>query len=376
MRPLPLVFLALAAAPAAVSLREQEIAREFGVGYAVTTADVNGDRRPDVVAINPTQVVWFENPSWQRRVVAEAVSKRDNVSIAAYDVDGDRRVDLALGADWQPSNTASGGSLQWLARPAGTGEGAWRVLPLGEEPTLHRIRFGDVDGDGRAELVVVPLHGRGTKGPGWEGAGARILVYRIPRNPALDPWPVEVADDQLHIVHNFIVENFDGDPAHEIVTASREGIHVLERTPAGAWSKQKIAEGAPGEIKLGRAGGRRCLATIEPWHGTSLVLHEERNGRWERRVVDESLNEGHALGWGDFDGDGHDELAAGWRRGKVGLALYKLQADGSWQKTLVDDGGMATEDLTVADLDGNGRPEIIACGRSTANVKIYWNGAR
>jgi hypothetical protein len=34
---------------------------------------------------------------------------------------------------------------------------------------------------------------------------------------------------------------------------------------------------------------------------------------------------------------------------------------------------MACEDLKTGDLDGDGRPEIIAAGRSTKNLKIYWN---
>ena len=33
---------------------------------------------------------------------------------------------------------------------------------------------------------------------------------------------------------------------------------------------------------------------------------------------------------------------------------------------------MATEDLTVADLNEDGKPDIIAVGRATHNVKIYW----
>ena len=28
---------------------------------------------------------------------------------------------------------------------------------------------------------------------------------------------------------------------------------------------------------------------------------------------------------------------------------------------------------TVADLDGDGRPEVIAAGRASHNVVIYWN---
>jgi hypothetical protein len=40
---------------------------------------------------------------------------------------------------------------------------------------------------------------------------------------------------------------------------------------------------------------------------------------------------------------------------------------------MVDDGGMATEDLIVGDFNGDKRPDIVASGRSTRNVKIYWN---
>ena len=40
------------------------------------------------------------------------------------------------------------------------------------------------------------------------------------------------------------------------------------------------------------------------------------------------------------------------------------------------DGVIACEDLTVADLNGDGRPDIIATGRQTGNVRIYWNEGR
>jgi hypothetical protein len=375
---LPLAILFLSAlAYGEIRFREQEIQRQFGVGYAVLVADVNNDRRPDIVAINPTQAVWFENPSWEKRVILDGATKKDNVCIAAHDIDQDGKIDLALGADWQPANTASGGTLQWIRRSANDSAGLWNMAPIGEEPTLHRIRWGDVEGDGRQELVVAPLHGRGNKGPSWEGQGARILVYRVPPNPDRDSWPVEVADDSLHIVHNLIVTNFDEDRQDEILTASREGVHVLKRLAKGGWSKTLIGEGSPGEIKMGRLGKTRYLATVEPWHGNSVVLYQEQKGKWTREVIEDQLTDGHALGWGDFDGDGSDELAVGWRRGKYGVAVYKRNPDGKWGKSLmVDDGGMATEDLAVADMNGDGRPEIIAVGRATGNVKIYWNESK
>lgn len=338
----------------------QEIGAGLGVVYAVTTADVNGDGKRDVVAISGTQLLWFENPTWAKHVVTERVTTHDNVALAPLDIDHDGKLDFALGADWQSTNTSTGGSLHWVS-------GAGKVHHLATEPTLHRIRWADVDGDRRPELIVAPLHGRGTKAPDWTaGAGARILVYKVPRNPAQETWPVEVADDTLHIVHNFTVVD------REIWAASAEGVYALSRGGNGKWTRRLIGEGKPGEIKLGQVGSKRHLATVEPWHGNSVVVYEEAGAPWRRTVIEESLGQAHALGWGDFDRDKSDELVVGWRGKPWGLALYR-RMEGKWTKTMVDD-GVAVEDLAIDDLNGDGRPEIIAGGRTTGNIRIYWSG--
>ena len=44
-------------------LVEQVVDANFGIGYAVSVADINRDGKTDIVAINPTQAVWYENPS-------------------------------------------------------------------------------------------------------------------------------------------------------------------------------------------------------------------------------------------------------------------------------------------------------------------------
>src|SRR5215470_18488287 len=140
--------------------RMQEIEKGLGVGYAVQLVDVNGDGKKDIVVVDTTRVVWYENPAWKRRTIIEGQTKPDNVCIAPYDIDGDGQLDFALGADWNPSNTKSGGTLQWLKRGKSLEE-PWTVFPIDSEPTVHRIRFADVDGSGKPALVVGPLMGRG-----------------------------------------------------------------------------------------------------------------------------------------------------------------------------------------------------------------------
>ena len=367
-------------APAAKTLqfRAEQIASDFGVGYAVTTGDVNGDGRTDVVAISGTDLVWFAAPSWEKQVILSGATPRDNVCLAVHDIDRDGKLDVAIGASWQPTNTTGGGTLHWVKQ--GAAGAPWELHSIAEEPTLHRIRWADVDGDRNRELVVTPLHGRGTKGPDWQGQGARILIFRPPANPARDPWPVEVADDTLHILHNFLPANLDKDPQEELITASREGVNVLKRKAKDAWSRRLIGEGSPGEIKMGSVAGRRMLATVEPWHGQAVVIYAEQPGTWARTVIETELAGGHALGWADFDGDGSDELAVGWRDAKPvkpGLAIYTVDRNGALtSKVMVDEGGMATEDLVVADLNGDKKPDIAASGRATRNVKIYWNETR
>ena len=380
MKPLALVITAvvLAAGPAPftsdgpLTFREQEIARDFGVGYALAAGDVNGDKRVDILAISGTELVWFQSPGWEKTVILGAgVTTADNVTLAPHDIDGDGRLDVALGAGWTRQNT---GTLQWVKQnPPGTTP-AWEVFPIAAEPTLHRIKWADVDGDKKLELIVAPLHGQGAKGA--EGPAARLLVFRPPANPKADPWPMEVAGAANHIQHNFLSMNLDADPQEELVTAGHEGLLSWKRAKDGAWARAVIGEGSPGEVKLGRVGGRRVLATVEPWHGAGVAIYVEKPGAplWAKTTIETALTEGHALGWADFDRDGDEELAVGWRRGKPGLAIYFVDRDGALEsKAMVDDGGMDTEDLIVGDFNGDGLPDIAASGRATRNIKIYWN---
>ncbi|HEY7329343.1 MAG TPA: VCBS repeat-containing protein [Gemmataceae bacterium] len=377
------------------AFRVQEIEKSLGVGYAVLLVDVNDDGKKDIVVVDQTRVVWYENPSWNRRTIIEGQTKPDNVCIAEADIDGDGKLDFAMGAAWNPSNTKSGGTLQWVRRGK-TLEEPWSVHPIGEEPTLHRIRFADLDGDGKPVLLAVPLMGRNSSAAknNMDGQPVRVLAYRIPHDPVRDRWPIEVLDQSMHVIHNFQAIPAERGRGMDVLTASYEGVNLLQRSGEN-WTRRHLGEGdqanpnksrGSSEIKRGKLkNGRPFIATIEPWHGDKVVVYTSpaaSAGLWDRHVLDDNLKWGHAVWCADLDGDGGDELIIGVRdvlRNRsgenCGVRIFKAADDKGtkWERHLLDEGGVRVEDLAAADLDGDGRIDIVAVGRQSHNARIYWN---
>ena len=181
--------------------------------------------------------------------------------------------------------------------------------------------------------------------------------------------------------------DWDGDGRDEILTASFEGVHLFHSAGYGAeltWTRTHLGEGdqqsspkrGASEIGVGKVAGKRFLATIEPWHGDQVVVYSEAGPGelWTRHVIDPSFHEGHALACADLDGDGNDEIVAGFRGPGTSLYVY-YAADASglnWERQLLD-AEMAASGVAIADMNGDGRPDVVAIGSSTGNVKWYEN---
>jgi hypothetical protein len=373
-----------AAAPKA-RFRAVNVDTNITVGYGIAVADVDGDKQPDIILCDSSQIAWYRNPGWTKFVIAEKLTPIDHVCVAAADIDGDGKAEIAVGAGWNPSDTVNSGAVFYLVPPADRTQ-RWQPVKLPHEPTVHRMRWVR-DGQGNSSLVVVPLHGRGNKD--GQGAGVKIQRYTPPPN-IRDPWKVEDLNDTLHKTHKIDPVQWDDDPSQELLVASREGAFLLNWAP----DERKLQltqlgsdeHGGLGEIRLGHLKeGRLFLAGISPMHGNQLVIFRRSNNPtdklWQRQVLDESLVDGHAVACGDLLGMGSDQIVAGWRAMnqptpvKVGIKLFiPDDAEGkSWQSVLVDDNTMACEDVCLADLNGDRKLDIIASGRATRNVKVYLN---
>ncbi|QEL17084.1 FG-GAP repeat domain-containing protein [Limnoglobus roseus] len=391
----------------------QEIDASLKIGYAVILEDLNGDKKPDIIVVDQHKIVWYENPTWKKRVILDGKTKPDNVCICALDIDGDGDLELVVGAGWKPFDTKNPGTLQWLKRGK-TIDDTWDdyAIPC-DEPTVHRIRAIDLDGDGRKEIVLAPLMGReATQAANWtDGRPVRILSYKVPATPHKpESWKPTVLSEELHVVHNFAPFTPPGaKKPMSLMTASYEGYSAIilgangtktqtslthEANQANPKSNRGSSEIKPGTLlKTSQGGGidrstGAVVATVEPWHGNEIVVYTGPSGKKPtRQVLDNHLRWGHAVSFGDLDGDGADELVIGVRDNpakddkfteKRGVRLYR-SADSTgekWDRYILEDGGVAVEDLAVGDLNGDGRPDIVAVGRATGNCRIYWNQGR
>lgn len=360
-----------------------EIDGDIEIGYGLAVADVDGDGRQDILLADKNEVAWYHNPSWKKHVIAENLTPRDHVCIAAADIDGDGKAEVAVGAEWNPGDTQDSGAVFYLI-PSEDRTRKWQPVKLPHEPTTHRMHWVKDWQDGW-RLVVLPLHGRGNQG--GQGAGVKILSYEVPDDPRGD-WSTRVLNESFHMTHNFDPVFWDEDIAHELLVAGREGSFLINWVD-GEMAALPVGEdpgAGAGEVRLGTLpGGKRAVASIEPMHGNQLVVYassgsDDDSLPWPRHVVDDSLHEGHALAMGDLLGTGSDQIVVGWRAMRnpgavVGIKLFTpIDATGkNWKWDWIDENGMACEDLKLADLNEDGKLDVVAAGRRTQNVKIYWN---
>ena len=370
----------VAAALPALKVRPQVIDAKIRIGYGLAVADVDGDGRSDILLADARQIVWYRAPQWEKFVMAENLTEKDNVCIAARDLDGDGRAEVAVGAEWNPNDTLKSGAVFLLEAPADRTQ-RWMSRRLPHDQTTHRMLW--VRASSGWKLAVLPLHGRGNRN--GEGEGVRVLGYEWPWRENSAPAPLTADHPALHLTHNFdLLSSPGGNAPESLLIAAKEGVLLADQR-SGRSSLRGLTTPPAGEVRRGvLPDGQRFVATIEPMHGNQVVVYREADGSGDstpsRQLLDENINQGHGLAAADLLGVGHDQVVAGWRgtrpSDRVGIRLYAPvdRAGREWRlHAVIDDNTMACEDLKVADLDGDGRPEVIAAGRASRNVVIYWN---
>jgi hypothetical protein len=361
-----LLVLPVAAAAIAAS-RPPEIPfekRAIDIGASETAAigDVNGDGRLDIVSGE----FWYEAPKWtpHRFREIEFANPRtdnyiDNFSDHLIDVNGDGRLDV-ISCSWFARK------LAWWENP-GRGAGAWKEHAIDGGFNVEFSFLVDIDNDGRANELL-PQFG---KGP--------LVWYEI-RNGAFVKY--EIAP-QNH-GHGIGAGDVNGDKRTDVLTAkgwfeAPAGPRAANWTYHPAWDFEK----QPGFLHVFDINGDgRNDILVPASHDYGIYwLEQGADGKFTRRVIDESWSQVHATTLVDLNGDGRPDLLAGKRylghdrdpgaREPLGVYWYEFRkaADGKnveWVRHIIDYSTRAGAgmQLPVADLDGDGDLDFVAPGKS------------
>ena len=303
---------------------------KYSNNFITFVSDVDGDGWPDVlVNVWPgKEVAWFRNPgqgggAWQRHLAFPTV---DNESPWYADVTGDGRPELLF---------HTGGILGFASPTDATGTDRWVFTPCSEKhgwgQYTHGLGRGDVNGDGRADLLM---------SEGW---------WEQPEKITGTPWtkhafPFASAGAQMH------VSDVDGDGDGDVVTSlAAHGYGV-------AWYEQVRKDGA-----------------------IDFVRHPILPEKAAESTDGVQFSQPHALELADIDGDGLQDVVTGkrhWAHGPKGDAdpggpsvLYwfrlvrapgRTGADAvTFVPHRIDDASGVGTQFAVGDLDADGRTDIV-----------------
>jgi hypothetical protein len=245
--------------------------------HDIVTADMDGDGRPDIVAMGDREgCFWYSRPKdplqnadWLRMTITlDVLDDRVDIHSGFYpagvgDLDQDGDADVFLADRWMENN---GDGTKWTARRVHFGRrGPWGFSA--------RSVIVDLDGDGDNDIVVTDSDGQNS-GLAWLENNGRTPPSFTTRYIA------NLAPGTRGSFHALRVADFDGDGDPDIFTAEQEDPSIL---PVGAGPRWFIFENLGG-------------------------------GRFEERVILDRNLGGHDAWVGDVDGDGDIDIVSKiWR---------------------------------------------------------------
>jgi FG-GAP-like repeat/FG-GAP repeat len=248
------------------TFRPNHVAAEYMRANSDHVYDVDKDGWPDVIAggWGEDGIYWYKNPGngaaergkpwemhlpWEARRLAKTRGHMEMFALHDYDGDGVPELHSACYRKQEPLEV-------WRFTKGPDGMPTLTPFVLGAEGGGHGFAWGDVNGDGREDVLTEI---------GW---------YERPAgNPFARSWKLHAETALPHPSCPFVVKDLNRDGRLDIIFGRGHDVGLY-------WWEQQAPQA----------------------DGTTT---------WKRHVIDESWTQAHALALADLDGDGDDELVAG-----------------------------------------------------------------
>lgn len=289
--------------------------------------DVNHDGWVDLIKIGlPGEAVyWFENPRnkamlWKKHFLFASIG---NESPLFEDVNGDGWKDII-------GNDSKSKRMVWLEAPSSKKDSTWDVHVISDNPSLgthkytHGLGHGDMNGDGRKDIVFKE---------GW---------WECPVNVRSEHWtfhPLALTHDSAHIM----VLDFDGDGMVDLLNSSAHDY--------GIWWHRRTATGV------------------------------------ETHLIQKDLSQTHAMAMADLNGDKQPDFVVGKRfmahngkdPGEFEKALlrwfeFKPGKSPTWVAHDIDEDAGAGIHLVIEDMNKDGRKDIVVSNKKGVFVFLQQRG--
>ena len=296
--------------------------------------DIDRDGRADLVVANhlDSRLLVYRNVGTGNVISASTFAPAVSFTtgsmphdMAVGDIDGDGRMDVVTGNLGNHTvslfrNTSSAGTVQFADRID--------IAAGGQLP--HGVALGDLDGDGRQDLLVACFDSDSVSLFRNMGSGVSAATFPEPAilRPGDGPHTIKAGD-------------LTGDGRPEVVVANFEtpSVEILWYVPS------PTAEVAPFRT-----------------NNFTRIMHLPRGG--------------NALHLGDIDGDGQTDIAVGHWRTQT-LAVFRHSDPGGailrFDPPAELSVGHNIHSVVVRDLDGDSRPELVTVGELSSYMSVFKN---
>jgi len=326
---------------------------------AAGVLDVNRDGKLDILCGG----FWYEAPDWTRHIVRDIKEEGGyhyDFANLPMDVDGDGWTDTA-GAAWHDK------MVYWVRNPGKAG-GPWQVFQVDTPGNMETAMAYDINGD--KQLDILPNIMSEAAWYGFTRDASAPQGVRWQKHPL----PKEAAG------HGLGAGDINKDGRCDVVTPNgwleqtADGWQWRPEFELGYASIPILVHDADGD------GDSDLLWGLGHNYGVYWMEQKSENGRrvWEKHLIDDSWSQPHFLLMADLDNDGEDELVTGKRYyahnghdpgGNDPRCVYYYDLDRAtkkWTRHVLHEGGTVGFGINTAavDIDADGDIDVVAPGKS------------